>query len=75
MFTGFTFAGEMLLGRIAAHYGFAIPEAENETSLGDLIRARLPGRPLLGDQISFAGIKFVVQGVKSERITKVGLGM
>ena len=50
-----TFTSEVLLGRIAAFYGFSIPEGENETSLADFVRARLQGKPKLGDHISFAG--------------------
>ena len=73
MFGGFTFASEVLLGRIAAFYGFPIPEAENETSLADFVRARLQGKPKLGDHISFADRRLVIQHVDGERITKVGL--
>jgi NhaP-type Na+/H+ and K+/H+ antiporter len=51
MFGGFTFTSEVLLGRIAAFYGFSIPETENETSLADFVRARLQGKPKLGDHI------------------------
>ena len=32
MFSGFTFDSEVVLGSIAAFYGFQIPEAEDETS-------------------------------------------
>ena len=63
----------MLLGRIAALYGFSIPEAENETSLAEFVRARLQGEPKLGDHISFADKKLVIQGMDGGRITKVGL--
>ena len=73
IFGGFTFASEMRLGRIAAFYGFSIPEAEKESSLGDFVRARLREHPLLGDHISFAGLKFVVLDMQGARITKVGL--
>ena len=73
MFGGFTFAREVLLGRIAAFYGFSIPEAENRASLADFVRARLQKKPNLGDHISFADKKLVIQGVDGERITKVGL--
>jgi NhaP-type Na+/H+ and K+/H+ antiporter len=73
MFGGFTFASEVLLGRIAAFYGFPIPEAENQTSLADFVRARLRGQPKLGDHVGFADKKLVIQGMDGERITKVGL--
>jgi potassium/hydrogen antiporter len=73
MFGGFTFASEVLLGRIAGFYGFSIPEAEKGTSLADFVRVRLRGKPLLGAYISFADIRFVIQDMEGERITKVGL--
>ena len=75
MFSGFTFASETLLGRIAAFYGFSIPEAENETSLADFIRSRLQGKPKLGDHIRFADKRLVIQDMDGERITKVGLDL
>ena len=52
---------------------FSIPEGENETSLADFVRARLQGKPKLGDHISFAGKTLLIQGMDRERITKVGL--
>ena len=73
MFSGFTFASETLLGRIAAFYGFSIPEAENETSLADFIRSRLQGKPKLGDHISFEHFDLVIREMNGERITTIGL--
>jgi NhaP-type Na+/H+ and K+/H+ antiporter len=73
MFSGFTFASDVLLGWIAALYGFSISEAENETSLADFVCARLQGKPKSGDHVSFADNKLVIQGIDGERITKVGL--
>jgi NhaP-type Na+/H+ and K+/H+ antiporter len=75
MFSGFTFANEVLLARIAAFYGFSIPEAENETSLANFVRARLQGKPRLGDYVSLADKRLVIQGMDGERITKVGLDL
>jgi NhaP-type Na+/H+ and K+/H+ antiporter len=73
MFGGFTFASEVLLGSIAAFYGFPVSEAENGTSLADFARARLQGEPKLGDHISFAAKNLVIQAMDGERITNVGL--
>jgi NhaP-type Na+/H+ and K+/H+ antiporter len=73
MFGGYTLASEVLLGRIAPFYGFSIPEGEIETSLAEVVRTRLEGEPKLGDHISFAGKKLLIQGMDRERITKVGL--
>jgi NhaP-type Na+/H+ and K+/H+ antiporter len=73
MFGGFSFASEVLLGSIAAFYRFQIPETENETSLADFVRARLQEKPKLGDHISFADKRLVIQGMDGEWITRVGL--
>jgi hypothetical protein len=54
MFDGFTFASEVRLGRLARFYGLFVRDGDNETSLADFVRARLPNTPTLGDRISFA---------------------
>jgi cell volume regulation protein A len=69
----FTFASEVLLGRIAAFYGFSVPETDNETSLADFIRTRLPHDPTLGDRIRVEDIELVVRDMSGERITTIGL--
>jgi cell volume regulation protein A len=72
-FGGFTFASEVPLGRIAAFYSLSVPEAENETSLADFVRARLPHSPALGDRIRFDDIELVVRAMNGEDITRIGL--
>jgi hypothetical protein len=47
MVTALTFASEVLLGRIAAFYGFSIPEADNELSLADSPHGRFGGGPIV----------------------------
>jgi NhaP-type Na+/H+ and K+/H+ antiporter len=75
MFGRFTFASEVLLSRIAAFYGFSIPDGNSEISLADFVRTRLHGRPRLGDHISFGDQRLVIQHMDGERITKVGLDL
>lgn len=65
----------MLLGRIAAFYGFSVPEGENQTSLADSVRARLARAPKLGDRIRFDDIELVVRAIHGERITSIGLDL
>ena len=72
-FGGFTFASEVLLGRIAGLYGFLVPEADKQTSLADFVHARLWGRPLVGDYVRVEDIELVVRDMDAGRITKVGL--
>jgi cell volume regulation protein A len=71
----FTFASEELLGTLAAFYGFSIPEGESETSLADVVRARLPHDPALGDRIRLEDIELVVRAMHGERITRIGLDL
>jgi NhaP-type Na+/H+ and K+/H+ antiporter len=69
----FEFASEILLGRIAAFYGFSIPEVENQTSVADFVGARLTRNPTLGDHIRLEDIELVVRGMHRGRITRIGL--
>jgi cell volume regulation protein A len=75
MFDGFTFASEVRLGRLARFYGLSVPEGQNETSLADFVRARLPNRPTLGDRISFGSVGLVIRGMNGEHITRIGLDL
>ena len=73
MLGGFTFASEVLLGRIAAFYGFPIPEAERATSLAEVMHARLAHNPTLGDRIRIEDIELVVRGMSGGQIATIGL--
>ena len=73
MFGGFTFASEVLLGRIAAFYGLPIPETERASSLAEVVRARLPHSPTLGDSIRIEDIELVVREMIGGRIATIGL--
>ena len=73
IFGGFTFGSEVLLASIAAFYGFAIPETEDDTSLAEFVRARLPDNPTVGDRIRLEDMELVVRGIHGEQITSVGL--
>jgi potassium/hydrogen antiporter len=75
MFHGFTFASETRLGRLARCYGLSIPQEQNETSLADFVRARLPNDPTLGDRISFGAVGLVVGGMDGAHITRIGLDL
>ncbi|HEX5078059.1 MAG TPA: transporter associated domain-containing protein [Geminicoccaceae bacterium] len=74
-FEGFTFASEVRLGRLARFYGLSIPVGEDETSLADFVRGRLPSTPSPGDRISFGRVGLVVGGMNGEHITRIGLDL
>ena len=73
IFGGFTFGSEVLLASIPAFYGFAIPETEDDTSLAEFVRARLPDNPTVGDRIRLEDMELVVRGMHGEQITSIGL--
>ena len=73
IFGGFTFCSEVLLASIPAFYGFAIPETEDDTSLAEFVRARLPDNPTVGDRIRLEDMELVVRGMHGEQITSIGL--
>ena len=73
IFEGFTFGGGVLLGALAGFYGFAIPEADEETSLAEFVGARLHQQPMLGDRVRWQDLDLSVQGLDDGRITRIGL--
>jgi potassium/hydrogen antiporter len=72
-FGEFTFDGHLPVGKLAEFYDFAVPEWERSTALADFVQARLGRTPLLGDRVRLADIELIVQGVRNERITEVGI--
>jgi potassium/hydrogen antiporter len=72
-FGEFTFDGELPVGRIAEFYDLPIAAAERPVPLADFVRGRLGRTPLIGDRIRLGNIDLVVQAVRSERITEVGI--
>jgi cell volume regulation protein A len=73
LFGEFTFAGEQPVGRIAEFYDLAVPAEERAAALADFVQARLGRKPLRGDRIRLADIELIVQAVRGERITEVGI--
>jgi NhaP-type Na+/H+ and K+/H+ antiporter len=73
IFEGFTFGGGVLLGALAGFYGFAVPKAEEETSLAEFVGARLRQQPMLGDCVRLQDINLTVQGLDRGQITRIGL--
>jgi cell volume regulation protein A len=72
-FGEFTFGGDLPVGRIAEFYDLPVDAAERPVALADFVAARLGRKPLIGDRIRVADIELIVQGVRNERITEVGI--
>jgi cell volume regulation protein A len=50
-----------------------VPEADRSSSLADFLQARLRRKPLVGDRVRVGDIELIVQGVRGEQITEVGI--
>ena len=72
-FGEFTFDGDLPVGKIAEFYDLPVPEDARATPLADFVQMRLGRKPLIGDRVRVAGIELVVQAMRDERITEVGI--
>jgi potassium/hydrogen antiporter len=72
-FGEFTFDGGLPVGKIAEFYDLPVPEDARATPLADFIQTRLGRKPLIGDRVRVAGIELVVQAIRDEHITEVGI--
>jgi potassium/hydrogen antiporter len=72
-FGEFTFDGALPLGKIAEFYDLPVPENARTMPLADFVQMRLGRKPLIGDRVRVAGIELVVQAIRDERITEVGI--
>jgi cell volume regulation protein A len=73
VFGEFTFGGDLPVGKLAEFYDLAVPDTERQASLSDFLQARLRRKPLVGDRVRVGDIELIVKGVRSERISEVGI--
>ena len=73
LFGEFSFDGERPVGGIAEFYGLPLAETERSLPLADFVRTRLGRAPSVGDRLRLAGIELVVQAVRRERISRIGI--
>ena len=73
VFGEFTFGGDLPVGKLAEFYDLPVSEAERGTLLADFLQARLRRKPLVGDRVPVGDIELIVQGVRGERISEVGI--
>lgn len=72
-FGSFVLNGDALLSEVAKVYGLTVSSDEENLTLNQFISRRVGGHPVIGDDIGWHGIHWVVNEVDGDRIVKVGL--
>ncbi|MGL6251963.1 MAG: transporter associated domain-containing protein, partial [Billgrantia desiderata] len=72
-FGTFTFDGDALMRDIASVYGLTLSPGESEMTLAEFVSLRVGGHPVVGDDVDWHGIHWVVSEMDGNRVTRVGL--
>lgn len=72
-FGTFTFDGEALMRDVAGVYGLTLSPGESDMTLADFVSLRVGGHPVVGDDVDWHGIHWVVSEMEGNKVTKVGL--
>ncbi|MCG7598349.1 potassium/proton antiporter [Halomonas sp. McH1-25] len=72
-FGTFTLDGEAIMADVASAYGLTLSPDEKEITLGEFVSLRVGGHPVVGDDIDWHGIQWVISAMEGNRVTKVGL--
>ncbi|MDL0434000.1 potassium/proton antiporter [Marinobacter sp. TBZ242] len=72
-FGPFTIDADATMADIAKAYGLAITPGEGATTLGEFITQRVGGHPVVGDDVSWHGIHWVVNEVQGDKVISVGV--
>lgn len=72
-FGPFVVDGSALLSDIAHAYGFSLADDESKLTLGEFMAARVGGHPVVGDDVNWHDIHWVVNEVAGDRVLKVGV--
>ncbi|MFP4138100.1 MAG: potassium/proton antiporter [Halomonas sp.] len=72
-FGTFTFDGDARMQDIAEVYGLTLSPGERDMTLGEFVALRVGGHPVVGDDVDWHGIHWVVSEMDGNRITRVGL--
>ncbi|TDX29164.1 potassium/proton antiporter (CPA1 family) [Modicisalibacter xianhensis] len=72
-FGTFTLDGEAMMADVASAYGLTLSPGERDITLGEFVSLRVGGHPVIGDDIGWHGIQWVVSDMEGHRVTKVGL--
>ncbi|QEA40025.1 potassium/proton antiporter [Pistricoccus aurantiacus] len=69
----FTLDGDALMGDVAQAYGLTLSSGEQDMTLGEFISLRVGGHPVVGDDVDWHGIHWVVSEMEGNKVTRVGL--
>lgn len=72
-FGTFTFDGEAYMRDIADAYGLTLSPGEQDMTLAEFVSLRVGGHPVVGDDVDWHGIHWVVSAMEGNRVTRVGL--
>ncbi|SHM53699.1 potassium/proton antiporter [Halomonas cupida] len=72
-FGTFTLDGAASMRDVADAYGLTLSPAEADLSLGHFLALRVGGYPVVGDDVDWHGIHWVVNAMEGNRITHVGI--
>ena len=72
-FGAFVLNGDARLGDVAKAYGLTISDNEKDATLAEFISRRVGGHPVVGDDVDWHGIHWVVNEVEGDQIRKVGM--
>ncbi len=72
-FGTFTFDGDAKMQEVAEAYGLTLSPGEREMTLGEFVALRVGGHPVVGDDVDWHGIHWVVSEMEGNRVTRVGL--
>ncbi|WP_163557197.1 potassium/proton antiporter [Halomonas sp. NO4] len=72
-FGTFTFDGDARMGDIASAYGLTLSPGETDMTLGEFVSLRVGGHPVVGDDVDWHGIHWVVNEMDGNKVTRVGL--
>lgn len=72
-FGTFTFDGEARLQDVADVYGLTLSPGERNMTLAEFVSLRVGGHPVVGDDVDWHGIHWVVSEMEGNQVTRVGL--
>ena len=72
-FGTFTLDGTSLMQDVALAYGLTLSDGEASITLAEFVAMRVGGHPVLGDDVYWHGIHWVVSEMEGGNITRVGI--
>lgn len=72
-FGAFVLNGDAPLIEVAKAYGLTVSGRQQHLTLGEFIARRVGGHPVVGDDVDWHGIHWVVKEVEGDTIMKVGM--